>query len=512
MRPTAITSPWLLAALSAALYFASFPPVDAGTVAFVAIVPLLLALRRASRRRAFLLAWFAGTVLSTSLVSASIYEAAARYFGDRGIVLLLFALIIPQIYGALYFALFGLLACGWERRSAAAALVLVPAAWTACEFARASIGFGTPWCLLGHSQHERLWLIQVADLGGVFAATFVVAAVNTFVALILAKPWGPRRGTALAAAMTAALLAIVWSYGARQLARWQRPAGVPLRVALVQPNLETRRRASLSELPSNLRRLLELSARVQDDGISGPPIDLIVWPENAVGFSMAANGALLRRATEALPPGGRLLLGAPREIEAAGKVVFRNSAFLLDRAGEIVGTYDKRRLTPFAETSPWSRLPLLRRRFAAGDVYIPGDRYVLLDVKGSRFGVLICYEAIYPDLTRPLVLGGAKFLVNISNDDWFAERAALTQHLDAALFRAVESRRFLLRATNSGVTAVIDPRGAVIASARPAEAAALTAAIVPIEERTVYSLTGDAFAWGCVLMAAISLLAPRREP
>lgn len=500
-RRAAWLAPWSGAGLGALLYFAAFPPLDLGPLAFVALAPLFLAVRGVSRGRAFLLGCFAGTVAISALVSASIYEAAARYFGAGGLSLALFALVVPQIHGALYFGVFALLAQGWERMAPLRAALLLAAAWTSCELARSVIGYGSPWVLLGHSQYARTWLAQSADLGGVFAVSFAVALVNAALALLV-DARGRRGARALAPALLAAvaLVAVVLAYGAAAARRWD-PANLArdrLGVTLVQPDLPLHGRASPTSMPASLRRLRELTRLGEREAA------LVIWPENAVGFSLAANPSLLAEAASDLPEGAHLLLGAPRAVGAEGSAVFRNSAFLVDRSGAVVGVYDKLRLTPFAETTPWAVVPFLQRRFAAADVYTPGDRLEILSVAGVRFAVLICYEAIYPDLAGEAVRAGAELLVNISNDDWFGGRAALQQHLHAALFRAIETRRYLVRATNSGLSAIIDPRGVIAARVPPDVATTLTANVIPVTDLTVYVRFGDVFAWACV--GAVMLL------
>ena len=227
---------------------------------------------------------------------------------------------------------------------------------------------------------------------------------------------------------------------------------------------------------------------------------LVVWPENAVGFVASANELPLREAAAALPPGGLLLLGAPRSaLDGDGHATFRNSAFLVDRQGKVLASHDKRRLTPFAEAWP----ALLPRPPGTRDAYLPGDHIELLDVDGVRTGVLICSEAIYPDLARDLVREGAELLVNISNDAWFGASPAPTHHLDAARFRAVELRRFLVRSTNTGRSVVVAPSGELIAEIPPGEPGVAAADVVPLAEVTPYARFGDLFAWLCIAVVAL---------
>jgi apolipoprotein N-acyltransferase len=237
-----------------------------------------------------------------------------------------------------------------------------------------------------------------------------------------------------------------------------------------------------------------------------------VWPENALGFAVPGNEASFAGALDGLDSQSRLLVGAPRAVQQpGGRVEFRNAAFLLTPAGHVAAYYDKLRLTPFAEYAPWPASALARRRHARSDLYTPGEAWTLFEVAGHRFATLICYEAIYADLVRRFVGAGAEFLVNISNDDWFGARPAVMQHFHAALLSAVAHRRPLVRVTNTGVTAVVAPTGAVVARAPVGTAASLVATVAPIRATAVYTRYGDAFAWLCVGLAGLALIIARRS-
>ena len=468
----------------------------------MALVPLLLVAGRYRRRTAFLLGWLAGTVAIYGLVAPSIFAAATRYAADRPVVAWALALTIPQVYGALYFGVFAVavrLAAERGLRPTAVLFVL-PAARDGGEMVRASLGDGCPWVLLGHSQHARLWLPQVADLSGVAGVSFIVALVNVALALSLRPATSARQRLRIAAA-TAAVLAGVSGYGAVQARRWARPPGEPLRVALVQADVPEAWRYELRRVPDSLRRLSELSRQATAGGAQ-----LIVWPENAVSVLIDDQGQVVRSAAALLAPGASLLFGAPRAVPRAGAVEMRNAAFVVTADGRIAGVYDKLRLTPFGETYPlglaaWFPPP------AGG--YSPGTAWSTLTAAGQRFAAIICYEAIYAGLVRRLVDAGAEFLVNLSNDGWFGDQPSLQQHFHAVQFRAIENRRFLLRATNAGITAIVDPRGVVIAEAPRHEAVVLAGSIVPIQARTLYTRVGDLFGWGCLLVAVAALLRPR---
>ena len=504
--------PLALAVLGGLVLAGAFPPVDVGVLAFLAPVPLLIGIRRVGPAGAAGLGWVFGTIACTLPTASSLLEASSRYFAHSAAMRLVFALAMPQIHGALYFAVFGwaaqrLLATTRNRVPPA---LTVPAAWVACEFARASIGHGGPWLLVAHSQHAALPVLQVADLAGSYGVSFVVLSASTGLALLLEMALGSAPPRALGSVcIGGAVIAGAFLYGHAQLIRWHAVGDgreQPLRIALVQGRIPLAWRRSASRAGAALDRLRELTATLA----SARP-DLIVWPENAVGFAVAANESLFAGIGAQLGPQGRLLLGAPHAVETSpGHVEFRNSAFLLDPSGRIETRYDKLRLTPFAEYAPWPIQLLARRRVAARDVYAPGDAWTLFEAREVPFAVLICFEAIYPPVIRHFVGAGARVLVNISNDDWFGHHAALAQHLGAALLGAVAYRRPLVRATNTGITAVVAPTGAIVARAPTGIPATLVVDVAPVRTLSVYARVGDVFAWLCVVGALVAIGLPDR--
>jgi apolipoprotein N-acyltransferase len=243
---------------------------------------------------------------------------------------------------------------------------------------------------------------------------------------------------------------------------------------------------------------------------------LVVWSENALSFVLAPNERFREAIGTLLGPGGPvLLLGGPRYAQRTpGHVDFFNSAHLLDASATPIGVYDKRRLVPFAEYAPIDGVPGLGWRFDAPGVYTPGAPPVVF-TRPAPFGVLICYEAIYPNLARDLALAGAQFLVNISNDAWFGTSAGLEQHFAASVFRAVETRRALARGTNTGITALVAPSGRIVARF-PAERRAAWVVDVPLRgDVTPYARLGDLFAWmsaGVTLLLLVALDPTVRRP
>ncbi|MEW6271915.1 MAG: hypothetical protein AB1689_21750, partial [Thermodesulfobacteriota bacterium] len=280
----------LLALASGALYALAEPPHDLAALGFVALVPLLLAAFGArSTWGALGLGWIAGTAAATLLVASSVAEAAARYFGASPASAWIAGALAPQLYAAPYFAVFAALAraIAGRRASPVAAALGVAAAWVGCELARSRIGDGCPWVLLAHSQHADPRWLQLAELGGTAAVSFVLALVSSAVALglVAARDGADRRVHDLVrlAALLVIVLGAALLYGRARLAHWSSVDAPTVRVAVVQPNLPDEWRLSLARVHDAIALASELTRATGD-----PEPALVVWPENAISVAPGA--------------------------------------------------------------------------------------------------------------------------------------------------------------------------------------------------------------------------------
>jgi apolipoprotein N-acyltransferase len=407
------------------------------------------------------------------------------------------------VYLALYGAAFGAGAAVIRRGAGGWAFPWLAAAlWAALEFLRARAFTGFPWLLAGSVWAGLPAAMGLADLGGVFLVSFATVLVAALVAA--EKPEGLRRRGVLAAA--AALAALGYGLASSSV---HRPASAdqpspPLAVAAVQP-LVPFKVGPKADPEAMLREQQALTAPIEPGSIA-----LLIWSETMVP------GDLLEEAPGRLAPIAR----AKRCHFLAGGVIHEkdadrafNSAILLAPDGRIVGRYDKRHLVPFGEYVPWGgHFPGAGGIFQLiGTTFTPGDAARPLPaLDGVPLGLSICYEDAFPHLARRDAARGARLLVNLTNDSWFRRSSEARQHLALSAFRAVETRRPLVRATNTGITAMADADGRITA---PAEGAlwqkGLARFQVPVaaERRTLYVRAGDAFAWACVAAAAAALLA-----
>ena len=490
----------MLAVASGILLALSFPKFGNGLVAWIALVPLFVALAGArSTSHGFRLGYLTGAVSSlgivywTSLVVVQ-YGGLSMPMGIAVMSLLCLAL-------ALFPCLFGWMMAFWARTGGSAALLLAPVAWVAMEFLRAHTLFNFSWCLLGYSQHALLPAIQVARFGAVYAVSFVVASSSAAIAYAIVEPRRARRGAALAAA--ASLIAAVIADGMSQLRTPIVESG-RLTVGLVQAAIPQEDKWNPEEAWTNFGHHVDLTRDAAARGAR-----LVVWPESALPWLYVRNPAVaaqLQALTREL--GVHLLFGNDDREDGPGR---RGriwvGAKLLTPAGDVSLRYHKMRLVPFGEYVPIESVLTLGGRYSARVVdavgaFTPGTEYAIGEVDGKRLGVSICYEAIFPDLLREFTVRGADLLVNITNDGWYGRTSAPHQHFAMAVFRAVENGKYLVRAANTGISAVVDPRGRVLEQTELFERRAIVREVPIVPGLTFYARHGDVFAWGCLAAAA----------
>ena len=480
---------WQIAQVSAAalLFTAACPPFGWTTAAWVVPALFLVPLRGTSLRRASLLGFLFGGVWGCTM-AGWMRSASLSYFDFNQLAGVGFVGAVSFGYAGIPNALLAP-AYVWAARRVAPVLrpLLGAWLWAASELLRAHIFTGLPWELLAHTQWTRLLVIQIADLGGAYAVSFLLAFVSLTVGELIAdRLRTPLPVTTIAGRLSPAvlLLAATLLYGVRATAAFGKPSDTGSKtVALVQGNVPNAFRWK-SEF---FERVLLTYANLTTQGHAGP-VDLIVWPENAVNFYLEREAMLRPILSDvAAQAEEALIVGGPRQTDEGVSFI---SAYLLAPDGQVRGTYDKQHLMPFAEYDPlpWRRGPVaVTDSFTQG---VPGD---LLRTATLRLGTVICYEALFPGLVRDVVQRGANLLVNISNDSWLDDGngAAPQQHFSMIPFRAIETRRYVVRASASGVSGFVDPTGAVYGLLARATDGVSVGRVEPLEGSTWYVRHGD---------------------
>lgn len=524
---------WLLAAETGVLLVLPFPiagplPHWRAALAWIAAVPLLIALL--APRRAFgwrrvgyniLLGYFSGILWYAGTCywirsTMHLYGGLSMPAADG--ILALFCLFL-----GLYLALFGLLVSLARRATGSTTwtLIATPFLWVAMELACARVT-SFPWDQLGYSQVDNLLLTRLAPWTGVYGISFVLVAVNCAIAgFFLLHSW---RARIIPAAAGIALAAGLQQGFARRI------AAAPTTAAgvLLQPNINVGAGNNWTApmFAANIQHYAALSENICLPYYSGLPvrgatevqpdckarvspkgkIGLIVWPESPAPF--LAEDPTFRHWISALAETARapMIVGDIAVVQEPGQTgnSVYNSASFVAPDGRFVGRYDKMHLVPFGEYVPFKSLLSFAGSLTSqvGQMTHGKQRVVFLQ-GGNRYGVFICYEAIFANEVRQFVRLGANVLVNISDDGWYGDTSAPWQHLNIARMRAIENDRWLLRDTNNGITAAIDPYGRVIQSVPRHRETSLFAHFDYISATTFYTRHGDVFAFLCAIIAVV---------
>lgn len=424
-------------------------------------------------------------------------------------ILVLFALYLG-LYLALFGFVFGIIRRTWDLTTA---LIASPILWVAVEFARDRVT-GFPWDLLGYAQVDNLVLIRLAPWTGVFGLSLVIAIVNTLWALPLAKLRATKARLVLSVAAILSLAAVWLQLKGPTIP----PAPSRASAVLLQENLSVGAGTQQPSRDAMLASFATLSHRPTlplDPGSTAPSI--ILWPESPSSFfdsDPVYRDFMEQLARSYATPILAEDLGlGPRNPD--GTYSLYNSATLFREDGTYGGRYDKLHLVPFGEYVPYKPLFFFAGHLLDGLPFIPGTQRVLFDDHGHKYGVFICYESIFGNEVRQFVQQGAQVLVNLSDDGWYGDSSAPWEHLDMARMRAIENNRWLLRSTNTGVTASIDPYGRIVDQMPRHIRGALAAKFDFIDSTTFYTRHGDWIAWICDILTAaligVGYLRSRRQ-
>ncbi len=478
--PPAAWINWALSIGSGLLLILLFPPFGYTALAPLALAPILIACarERALQRRA-LLGWAAGCVFWGGMCPwiqfvLEVHGGMGRWGGWGSFLLF-------SLYKGLLMAAFAALAGFVTNRAwgipASAAL------WTGIERLHGYTGFA--WLDLGNAGLGMPLPLRLAPITGVYGLSFVFALLGAAVAAVVMRR--PRRELAWLVPL-ALLLA---------LPRLPRPSEPRETALIVQPNFDAEMEWTSDTLTLEEQKLALLS--------KAGPASLLIWPEAPAPFYPSDPDFRRYISRIAQDAQAYFLLGVVGYNQRKEPL---NAALMLDPSGALEGEYDKMNLVPFGEFIP----PLFgwvnRITREAGD-FVPGESIVVFKVDGHRAGAFICYESVFPDFVRQFVDQGAEVLINISNDGYFGRSAAHEQHFWIARMRAVENRRWLLRATNDGITAVVDPLGRVVQRLPEFKQTSARLPFDYIADETPYTRFGDWFAWGC-LAAGLALAAFER--
>lgn len=455
---------WAGAVATGLLLFLASPGLTSfAPLAWLALVPLLMALARPGMTN--------GTAARLGLTAGMVYYPLLIYwivfvldkYGNLPLWAAVPLLILLALYMSLYLASFAVLAGQLQGRTCL--VWLAPVAWVGLDWLRGWFLTGFPWQDLGYSQYQSPILIQVADLFGHHGVTFLIVMTNCLLFLAFRhfpeKLFRPSRpGAALLSALLFIVLAGSYSILRYRQVGLEMTGAEHLKVAVVQGNIDQGDKWLPHLLETTLKKYLDLTNRE----LAANAPKLLVWPETAMPFYLHDSPELIGLETLTARTQTNILTGAPhREASPGNTTKYYNSAFLISDRGVVAGRYDKEHLVPFGEYVPLKKVlfflgPLVQ---AVAD-FSPGSTLRPIPCQNSSLGVLICFESIFPELARKQTAAGAGLLVVLTNDAWYGRTSAPWQHMAMAVFRAVENRRSLARAANTGVSGFVDPLGRML--------------------------------------------------
>jgi len=506
-------------------YIICFPGFNFSFAAWFCLVPLIFAVDLESDakvvfRKSFLCGWiiFLGSMYWLAFVSWLGY-------------------ILVSLYLALYIGLFGIIRYYHKQ------FIVIPLAWTALEFIRANLFGGMPWLLLGASQHDILPIIQISSVTGVYGVSFFAAMINA----VIAHTMGPARDNETGNhvffrwVITFAVLISVVLYGYSSLARLV--GDKKIKVGVVQPNIPQELKWDPTYAGKMLDKLEALSRnitgiyKVRCGGYPSFKIDLamvnkylskykvnkkertqiIIWPETAAPEFTESRETFRRICDLAREFNSYFIIGSQGVEGRNGRdKKYFNSAFLVSNEGRVVDEYRKIHLVPFGEFVPFVNIfPFLKSFTPVKEGFTAGKEYVVFKIPISEnklaedgsesapfnlnSSVLICFEDIFPGIAREFVRNGAEVLVNLTNDGWFGETNAASQHAYLSVFRAVENGVPMVRSTNTGLSCFVDSNGQIFEV--PMFIGIGSAKEIPVLKRdTFYTKYGDVFGWLCSLL------------
>ena len=491
----------LLCALSGLLLSLCFPPAGLWFLAWVALVPWIVALRLSRGGAAFIGSWVGGFV----------------FFGALCYWLYLFGVSVLALAAAafgLWLALWAMSVRWIGRLGTAPRMIGIAVLWCGVEWVRGLGDFGFTWGWLGYSQSPCPDLLPVARFAGTLGLSFLIALVNAAVAeVVIAGIRGERPGRAWLRA--GAMLAVValCLFGARAIAKkLPRPGGPEIRAVIIQGSAHgplTAQDVNIPPSAAEQRKTLDIYGSLTVKAAKQRPA-LVIWPESVIPGAPEAQPWIAARLSQIARSSDAWLLAGGPYYDDRGRTF--NSAYLYSPTGNLTSRYDKVQLVPFGEYVPgrvW--LPLLKRYHVREFDFAPGAVHPVLQAGTIAVGPMICFESTFPAIAWQLADRRAQVLVIITNDAWFGRTAAAAQHQQIAVLRAVETGRWVLRGASTGISSIISPDGRVAAKAGMYERSVLSATV-----RLAAGKRGPAgqplFAWTMVTLAIAYLIVPATLP
>lgn len=503
----------LLASSSAVLYGLTFPPTGWTGLSWIAVAPFLVALRQGGLGQALFLSWL-WCVVGACVAGDWFPRSVADYFGQpMPVAVGLFVAVFTLMAGP-YFMVFAAAYRSLARRYEIFLPLLTGAAWVVAELARgrlltgSPIFIGNPWGLTGYAQSGVLPLVQIASATGIYGVSFIVVCVNAAFAELwfswrVSTRTMSRQISVLGLAALPALGSLAYGYHALSTPEDEDRLEAAVAVTVAQGNLNVGRRWRSDMYGRNLEIYLKLT----HEAASQDRPQVVFWPESSMAFFLGDEPLYRKAIARVLRFHDlELVAGSPRKGKGANE--YMNSVYALSPEGEIQGHYDKAYLVPFAEYFPFD-FDLLDRDFGRVRHYSHGTQVSPLPTRVGPAGVVVCNEVMLPEVVGRRVADGAVYLVNPTNDSWIDDPKYTGQQFDIARMRAIEQRRYLVRASTAGPSAIIDPWGRVVSETQVGSQGFASGDVRARSQRSIYGRVGDLFSVLCGFGVAAALLRRR---
>ncbi|MBI1908940.1 MAG: apolipoprotein N-acyltransferase [Deltaproteobacteria bacterium] len=482
--------------LTSLITFLAFPTLlfrqplpSLGLLAWFSLVPLFIFFKDKTPRQVFWTSFIAG-FLFYSGAFYWIYNAL-HYFGHLSPSASLGALVVMMTAMTLYLAGALALARWLSLKTGLSFYLLLPWTWVVQDFCLNYFPVGGfSWGALAYTQTKLLPMIQIADLGGPYLVTFLIVLLNASIARVLVR----EKGAWVQSLLVSVLLILTVGYGFYRILSYSEEDRPHFQVSLLQGNIPQEEKWQ----ERRAQAILGIYQEMMDQVVAS---DLVVWPEASYPYLLS------------FPLRGSSGLGASFKFDTivgavtgqfTKKETISNSALLIKKGGEFAGAYHKLHLVPFGEYVPYQTvLSFLHKVVPVIGEMKAGEDARLLKTEKAQLAPLICYEDLFPEIARNFTKKGADLLVNITNDAWYGVTSAPIQHMELSRFRAIENRRYLIRSTNTGLSAIIDPLGRVVKKGRLFQREMMEGEVVLGGPTTFYTRHGDLFAWGAVVVVVI---------
>lgn len=499
------TMTYILLIISGLLTAFSFPTVfgplrfpNLGFLAWFSLVPLLYVIRNASPRRSFVYTFITFAIC----YSVSLYwlYTAMNTFGHLTPTASVGVLILLIILLSTHIALAPMFSAWVEKKTGIARFWTLPIFWVVVDFAMNYIPCnGFPWGNITNSQFAYLPVIQIVDIVGIYGLTYVMVVFNSAIAEFCSGKVHFAKYSKASFAATLIISMLIYGFFRIGYVEKMEDNWRSIRVALLQGNIpqDEKWRPGMEE-----EQLIPYKKSMQE--LEGKDVNLVVWPE-------ASYPLLIPDVEESLPPESLGLSMADRDSKRfilLGALTiskptksFYNSMILIDNNSNIIGRYHKVHLVPFGEYVPYKKILFFAKKLTApvGNLKA-GEKLAPLYTDDYQIGGLVCYEDLFPEISREMTRNGANLLAAVTNDAWYGVSSAPFQHLAISVFRAVENRRWLVKSANTGVSAVVSATGRIISKTNIFEEGMIVSSVKLGNGSSLYTLLGDWFAWGCVLI------------